>query len=60
MVVYIKLEIFKEGPPYKLAGLQPNSNFNFFLGFWGPDAVRASGTPFLTDRNFNLVTPYIL
>ena len=48
MVVYIILEIFRAGPPYKLAGLQPNCNFNFFLGFWGPEA------PFLTDRNFNL------
>jgi len=35
MVVYIMLEIFRAGPPYKLAGLQPNCNFNFFLGFLG-------------------------
>jgi hypothetical protein len=32
----LELGLIGEGPPF----------------FWGPDAVRASGTPFLTDRNF--------
>ena len=63
MVVYIILEIFRAGPPYKLAGLQPNCNFNFFWGFWGELRQRvtisftapasANSLPlFLTDRNF--------
>ena len=68
MVVYIMLEIFRAGPPYKLAGLQPNCNFNFFFGVFSiPGAYRLRSYPFtlqapVPNRQefFNLVTPYIL